>query len=371
MVDKRKNSGLWWIAWRSFQRLGIASFFFLTSGIGFCLFSMRLFTEIRNEKKEPFLLSAQNAQITEQELQILSEEPEISAVSAVYEISASVQVNEVSADITLYGMDRHFFEIIKREMIRGTIYPDSAAMPYLVLNEAACREILKIQSGKQAAGLDEASNVYEEQSESGELEKMYGTQYPDAFMSNTGMGKAGTVIRLGENVLSAGICGAVKDGLEFPAAYMSRESAQSLVEPGTVCQQIWLWLEKIGDVDKVTRFLEERAYFVDGDDTEQEMAWQAAQNLAFGFFLSGMISFAAAVSLIYRGISADWKCNQKEYEHLAEIILAEPSPWEGVRLQKELNFRRIIIQIGASIPMGTLLGLALYYFRIIRHIAIF
>lgn len=346
MVDKRKNPGLWWMAWRSFQRLGIVSLFFLISGIGFFLFSLGLFMEIRDEKEEPFLLSAQNSQITAQELQILSEEPEISAISAVYEISASVQVNEVSADITLYGMESNFFETIKKEMIRGTIYQDSTAMPYLVLNEAACREILRVQSGKQAADLD-------------------------GLMSNTRMGKAGTVIRLGEEVLSAGICGLVKDGLETPAAYLSQESARRLLEPGTDCQQVWLWMERMGDMDKVIRFLEARAYSVDRNHTEQEMVWQATQNLAFGFFLSGMISLAAAVSLMHGGISADWKCSRKEYEHLAEIIFTDPSLWEGARLRKRLNLRRIIIQMGISIPMGTLLGLVLHYFRIIRHIAIF
>lgn len=371
MVDKRKHPGLWWMAWRSFQRLGIVSLFFLISGIGFFLFSLGLFMEIRDEKEEPFLLSAQNSQITAQELQILSEEPEISAISAVYEISASVQVNEASADITLYGMESNFFETIKKEMIRGTIYQDSTAMPYLVLNEAACREILRVQSGKQAADLDEASNAYAEQSGPGELEKVYGAQYLDGLMSNTRMGKAGTVIRLGEEVLSAGICGLVKDGLETPAAYLSQESARSLLEPGTDCQQVWLWMERIGDMDKVIRFLEARAYSVDRNHTEQEMVWQAAQNLAFGFFLSGMISLAAAVALMHGGISADWKCSRKEYEHLAEIIFTDPSLWEGARLRKRLNLRRIIIQMGISIPMGTLLGLVLHYFRIIRHIAIF
>lgn len=371
MVDKRKNPGLWWMAWRSFRRWGIAPLFFLTSGIGFFLFSLGIFMEIRDEKEEPFLLLAQNSQITAQELQILSEEPEISAIAAVYEIAASVQVNEASADITLYGMESSFLETIKKKMIRGTIYQDSTAMPYLVLNEAACREILRVQSGKQAADRNEASKDYAEQSGSEELEKMYGEQYLDGLVSNMSMGKAGTVIRLGEEVLSAGICGLVKDGLEIPAAYLSQESARSLLEPGTDCQQVWLWLERTGDMDKVMRFLEARAYSVDGNDTEQEMAWQAAENLAFGFLLSGMISLAAAAVLMHEGIAADWKCSRKEYEHLAELIFTDTSPWKGAGLRKRLNLRRIIIQIGLSIPIGTLLGLVLHYFRIIRHIAIF
>lgn len=129
----------------------------MTVALGiFCLcFAGAILTMVAQEKALPYELivsSERNTGITDSAIGKISEIPDVRAVSAILQVPVGIKTGKYSAQLTLTGMDAAYLTEVFAE---GGIFPDSSAMPYIVLNDAAC----KLFSEDDTAAGDEMPEV--------------------------------------------------------------------------------------------------------------------------------------------------------------------------------------------------------------------
>lgn len=122
----------------------------------FCLcFAGAILTTVMQEKALPYELivsSESNTGITDEDIRKISEIPDVRAVSAILQIPVSIKTGRYSAQLTLTGMDAAY---LTDALAEGGVFPDNSVMPYIVLNDAACKQFT---DGETATG-DEAPKI--------------------------------------------------------------------------------------------------------------------------------------------------------------------------------------------------------------------
>ena len=107
----------------------------------FCLcFAGAVMTTVLKEKALPFelVLSADNTNnISDKMLSDISQLPDVVAVSPLLLVSARVKTGVYSAQLMLTGIDPVYLE---KGFASGRVFPDNGVMPYIVLNESACKQ---------------------------------------------------------------------------------------------------------------------------------------------------------------------------------------------------------------------------------------
>ena len=125
----------------------------------FCLcFAGAAFTTVQREKAQPFelIVSAQgNRNIADDTIAKVLDIPGVAAATPVLPVAATVKAGSYSAELTLTGIDGAYLGPFEQ----GGVFPQDSAMPYLVLNRAACRRFSNDTLGDEADGSDDGADV--------------------------------------------------------------------------------------------------------------------------------------------------------------------------------------------------------------------
>lgn len=167
----------------------------------FCLcFAGAILESVRQEKVAPYeltVIAQGSAPLTDGDAAALSQIEDVTAATAVLEVRATVKTGGDAAELTLTGMDGGYIEGV---YARGGAYPADTVMPYIVLNEAACKAFSA--DAQEAPAIDWLN--------------------------------AGWTVRTGEGTrpVTARVCGLLAAGgdgeTEEPAAYISLGAAKAL-----------------------------------------------------------------------------------------------------------------------------------------------
>ena len=175
---------------------------------------------------------------------------------------------DYQASVTFVGVEASYPE---GEWLSGEIYPESTAMPYLVLNEAA----VKAFTNEKKQNLQEAGEV-DWDSQSLILE-----------------GESKTVLR---------ICGTLKDEKEEAIAYLSQEQMKEILlrfGEESAADTLWIRLVDAGVKETVIRRLEALGLAVIDNESSRESDWDLRTErqsffLGVGIFVivwSGVVMF--------------------------------------------------------------------------------
>ncbi len=105
----------------------------------FCLcYAGAVLLTVQQEKSLPYELEvvSDTAKLSDSILAGISGIPDVTTVTPVLEVPAGIEAGGYKAQLTLTGIDASY---INETFTQGGVFPDSSAMPYIVLNEAACK----------------------------------------------------------------------------------------------------------------------------------------------------------------------------------------------------------------------------------------
>ncbi|MCD8144004.1 MAG: hypothetical protein LUD79_01470 [Oscillospiraceae bacterium] len=258
---------------KTWRRIGVPALWFWTAAVflfGSALLSMR---EIQQEKSQPCRLMVTSSNTLN--LDSIAQIDGVQSCTAVYELSVILEVNGDSAVLTLYGVDSRFVE---GTLTEGTLYPESSAMPYLVLNQAA----VKALTG--AAEEDETTAW------------------------------TGVAVTLNGTAVAA-ICGIIEDSGETPMVYLSQTSAKALLvqlglESGNTA---WLELQNAGYSESVAEALIALGASAQAMDSTQAENWDAEQAVNHWRMAAGIIGTLAGVFLLSGRMQLDAVLHREEY----------------------------------------------------------
>jgi len=107
----------------------------------FCLcFAGTVLTTVGQEKALPYelVLSAEGADnLSDKTLADISKLPGVEAVTPLLQVPARVKTGGYSAQLMLTGIDPAYFQ---EGFTAGGVFPDNGVMPYIVLNDSACKQ---------------------------------------------------------------------------------------------------------------------------------------------------------------------------------------------------------------------------------------
>ena len=136
--------------WVALPILGIAISFF-------CLcFAGAVFTTTGQEKAKPYelVISTDGTKsLSDSDLVKILKIPNVTAATPLLQVSAAVKTGKYSAQLTLIGIEPSY---LNNKFSKGSVFPKSSIMPYLVLNLAACKQF---SDGKNLAGADSSDTV--------------------------------------------------------------------------------------------------------------------------------------------------------------------------------------------------------------------
>jgi ABC-type antimicrobial peptide transport system, permease component len=207
----------------------------------------------------------------------------------VLEVPATVVAGEYTAELTLTGLDADYPEA---GFSRGGAFPDDTAMPYIVLNEAACKQFRAEKNPNSWQGEPE--------------DDLPGIDWLSERFS----------VRMGEGTkaVTAKVCGVLaKDGEEDgreqqPAAYISVASAKALLQgfgQSADYTAIKARLRNIGCVQRVSKAVAALALTVSNSTGELQAAWDTeTEEMAYLIVTGGFCLICSAALLIaWRKIS--------------------------------------------------------------------
>ena len=104
----------------------------------FCV-SGAVLTSVDEEKSLPYELnvSAGSTSLSDSITAEISGFSDVSAVTPIIQVPAVINADKYSAQLTLTGIEVAY---INRTFAQGGVFPDSSGMPYIVLNEPACKQ---------------------------------------------------------------------------------------------------------------------------------------------------------------------------------------------------------------------------------------
>lgn len=275
-----------------------------------CLLARSLQTgwALHREKSQPYRLTvtAQSALDPEALAQLAG----VEACTAVYELSGTVSAGGYTADFTIHGVDGGF---VTGTLTQGVLFPETSAIPYLVLNEAALKSF-----SADGTPIESVSSV-------------------DWLSCDAALD--GLPVRL---------CGILKDGSEAPAAYMSQASAQALLlqaAGSTETSTGWVSLRNFGCLDQAAKALAAAGCTWEAANSDAAGAWPAQQMKTGLLALAGGISALAAAALMGASLRYDRLKNAEEYRRLMEIT-------ENRHILARIN----LVRCAALLFLGALLG---------------
>lgn len=123
------------IALKTIPRCGIAALILLCLGLYFLFPASQTFQQIQTEKNTPYELTA-TTDSGSIDLNTLLQIEGVKRISPVLKLNSSLSMNGFELDCEIKAVYSSFLSL---NFLKGTIYPDSSNMPYLILNKAAAK----------------------------------------------------------------------------------------------------------------------------------------------------------------------------------------------------------------------------------------
>ena len=266
--------------------------------------------------------------------------PDVLAATAVLPLPATVTSSSYTAKLTLTGIDSAY---LTDTFQLGSVFPGASAMPYLVLNEAACRQF------RQAS--DSAGDNTSDLPTGAGADALGGLS--DDELPNIDWLKAGFVLELenGRPVVSK-VCGVLlrAGGDAPPAAYLSLPQAEGLLRQSgqdPAVQTAWLRVRNIGRANAVAQALAPLGLTAADDNAAQQARWDNLAAQRRYLMALALLAQLAALALLAQG---------------QRLLLAEQRPaWHNLRRMGmplgQLKRIFVLRNIGAT-SLGAALAIA-------------
>ena len=197
----------------------------------FCLcFAGAILTSVSGEKALPCELDVSakgNAEITDSALVQISEIEDVLDVTPLLQVPVTVETGAYTAELTLTGIEAYYLD---EDYAEGSVFPADTVMPYIVLNEAAC----KMFTEDDQEPSDEAPEI-------------------------DWLG-AGFTVKTGEEArpVTSRICGVLEGEEEDPMAYVNLAIAKELLdEKGTnAYTSAKVRIVNIGQAERVSKAIQ-------------------------------------------------------------------------------------------------------------------
>jgi len=222
----------------------------------FCLcFAGTIFTTVQQEKALPYELifsSEGNTGLTDNIMAEISQMQSVLAATPVLPVPAAVKTGEYSAKLMLTGIDAVYME---SDFSSGRRFPDNSVMPYIVLNEAACKQFANSKAYAQEAATPEINWL-----------------------------SAGFSLQAGEGSrwITSKVCGILTkeeaDETQEPAAYISLPVAKELLQNSGQSADYtaaYVRVTNIGQAASVSKALAALGLSVTNSTGELQAGWDA------------------------------------------------------------------------------------------------
>lgn len=278
----------------------------------FCLcFAGTVLAAAQQEKSQPFEISvtAEDAGLTENDVAEISKITGVKAASPVLEVPVSVAAGDYTAELTLTGI---YPSYLTEKFKTGGVFPESGVMPYIVLNDAACKQF----KSKDDSDME---YMYDTGGEGGPEE----TKAPDIdWLSES------VKLQAGEgNPVTAKICGILSGEEEGqqPAAYISVAAAKALTPPGgqTGYAKANVRLTNIGRAESVSKDISALGYIVGDTDKELQAKWDSQEGQMAYLFVTGAFSLLCFSVLMSSSRKISLLEHQEEWRMLKWIGLRD------------------------------------------------
>jgi hypothetical protein len=214
----------------------------------FCLcFAGAIFTSVNGEKSLPCELDVSTegkSKITDNALVQIYEIEDVLDATPLLQVPLTIETGSYTAELTLTGIEDYYLDEAYAE---GSIFPANTVMPYIVLNEAAC----KMFTEEDQEPSDEAPEI-------------------DWLGSNF-------FVKTGEGVrpYTSRICGVLEDEDEEPMAYVNLAIAKDLLnEKGTnTYTAAKVRIVNIGQAERVSTAIKGLGFTVGNPNTDQQEIW--------------------------------------------------------------------------------------------------
>ncbi len=229
----------------------------LCMGLYFLFPACQTFQQIQTEKNTPYELTAttDNSNI---DLNTLMQIEGVERISPVVNLNATLSLNEYKLDCEIRAVYSNFLSL---KFTKGTMYPDSSNMHYLILNEPAAKAFTH------------------------EYQTITVTPEQTVIMNANGAER------------KAIICGIFDDGSETPTVYMSYDAAQR--EYGTSGQtELAFLLNNMGSAEDVVTALQRQNIYA-SFDSNLTLAWELLQTQCWQTALLSVCLLACAVALMW------------------------------------------------------------------------
>ena len=265
------------IALKTIPRCGIAALILLCLGLYFLFPASQTFLQIQTEKNTPYELTA-TTDSGSIDLNTLLQIEGMKRISPVLKLNSCLSMNDFELDCEIKAVYSSFLSL---NLMKGTIYPDSSNMPYLILNKAAAKSF------------------------SQEHQTITVSPEDTVMMNANGTDR------------KAIVCGIFDDGSEMPTVYMSYDVAQKEYGHNGQTELIFL-LENKGAAENAVSALQRRNIHA-SFDPNLTLAWDLLQTQCWQTVMLSIGLLACAVSLICEKRAAETAKTQSE---TAMLLLA-------------------------------------------------
>lgn len=272
----------------------------------FCLcFAGAVYTTVQEEKALPYemVVSSQHAKdLSDAAAVEISQIQEVVAATPVLQAPVSLSAGGYTAELTLTAMLPAYIE---EAFADGVVFPEDSVMPYIVLNEAAC----KLFSNGKDAVIDEA---------------------PDIDWLNESFS-----VQLGEGskAVTARVCGILSgdadtDDSQEPSAYISLSAAKKLLrENGQSADyaEIKARVTNIGQAQSISREIAVLGLSVLDSTGELQAGWDMKQKEMGYLLVTGFFSLVCAAVLFKAFRKIDLLEHKKAWDMLIKLGIKQRS----------------------------------------------
>jgi hypothetical protein len=291
----------------------------------FCLcFAGTAILGVHTEKSEPYEIevsAGEGKSLTDANADAIAQIEDVTAATAVLKVPVILKAGTFQAPLTLTGLDSVYIE---ERFLYGGVYPPDSVMPYIVLNEAACRQFA-VKEGDTA-------------SESARIDWL----------------NESIAVEMGEGIKpgTARVCGILEEqeDAEIPMAYVSLASAKALLKQ---CGQaadytaILARVTDIGSAEKVSGEIMALGLTVNNSTKELQAGWNRSLEQ------SAYLAATGAFGLLCAGVLlAAWRKISR---------LENCAAWETLKtlgMSARMQRRLFAAQAGITAVTGTAIGIA-------------
>lgn len=243
-----KSSDMLGYALRSIRASFAAAYLLALAIATACMyFAGAIWWNVRTEKAAPCELTVtapSYLELNEQTVQDILDIPNVLDASGQIAASASAKSGSYTADLNLTGIDGEYLDVVYTQ---GELFPDSSAMPWLVLTEAAAKSFTDPDKSAQKKT----------------------DELPPIDWLN-----ADFTLQVGDVTVAAKVSGVVEG--DEAAAYMSQSALQTLLQrqgQSASYTSAVVRIRNIGAAEAVTEQVAAMGYSVENMDSARQTKW--------------------------------------------------------------------------------------------------